>query len=240
MKTMKTFKTRLLTMALLLCNISANAYDFRVDGICYDFLASEGKVQVTYEGFSIYGVPYNRCTGDVTIPESVVYNDKTYSVTSIGNWAFSDCTGLTNITIPNSVTSIGNWAFNGCTGLTNITIPNSVTIINSEAFYGCTSLTSFTLPNSVRSIGKSAFHKCSGLTSINVNSGNTVYDSRDNCNAIIETRTNTLILGCQSTNIPNSVTSIGESSFSNCTGLTDITIPNSVKSIGVEAFSNCN
>jgi len=113
MKTMKTFKTRLLTMALLLCNISANAYDFIVDGICYNFLASEGKVQVTYEG-SFYGVPYNRCTGDVTIPESVVYNDKTYSVTSIGNWAFSDCTGLTNITIPNSVTSIGNWAFNGC------------------------------------------------------------------------------------------------------------------------------
>ena len=159
------------------------------------------------------------------------------SVTSIGEDAFWYCTGLTSVTIGNSVTTIGYGAFLACEGLTSIIIPNSVTTIGDYAFGGCESLTSVTIPNSVTSIGNGAFDDCSGLTSIIVEEGNTVYDSRDNCNAIIETETNTLIAGCKNTVIPNSITSIGESAFGGC-GFTSITIPNSVTNIDDWAFSD--
>ena len=126
-----------------------------------------------------------------------------------------------------------------CSGLTSINIPNSVTTIGNYAFSNCSGLTSINIPNSVNSIGNSAFFNCSGLTSIKVESGNTKYDSRNNCNAIIETNTNTLIAGCNNAIIPNSVTTIGNSAFFNCSGLTSINIPNSVTTIGNYAFYKC-
>ena len=162
------------------------------------------------------------------------------SVTSIGNFAFSGCKGLTSITIPDSVTRIGESAFYNCTGLTSVTIPDSVTSIGDYAFEYCTRLTSVTIPDSVTSIGDWAFRDCTGLTSINISDKNTVYDSRNNCNAIIETATNTLIVGCKNTIIPSGVTSIGKSAFFSCKELTSITIPDSVTSIGVDAFSYCD
>ena len=176
---------------------------------------------------------FNECTSmtSITIPNSV---------TSIGNDAFCYCKGLTDVTIGNSVTSIGINAFYECTSMTSITIPNSVTSIGAQAFYGCSGLTSVTIPNSVTSIGERAFWGCYGLTSVVVKNGNIVYDSRENCNAIIETATNTLITGCQNTTIPNSVTSIGSGAFRYCSGLTSVTIPNSVTSIGNSAFMGCS
>ena len=147
--------------------------------------------------------------------------------------------GVGTITFSDDVTSIGYEAFYYCTGLTSITIPNSVKSIGYEAFSGCTGLTSITIPNSVTDIVYGAFSGCDGLTSIIVESGNTIYDSRNNCNAIIETATNTLIQGCNTTVIPNSVTSIEDETFKGCTGLTSITIPNSVTSIGDYAFNGC-
>ena len=112
--------------------------------------------------------------------------------------------------------------------------------INYRAFEGCSGLTSITIPNSVTSIGRSAFYNCSGLTSVKVENENTIYDSRDNCNAIIETSTNQLVVGCKNTIIPNSVTSIGDYAFYGCSGLTSVTIPNSVKTIRDAAFEGCS
>ena len=118
-----------------------------------------------------------------------------------------------------------------CSGLTSVTIGNSVTSIGQDAFRDCSGLTSVTIPNSVTSISKFGFFGCTGLTAIKVDSENTKYDSRDNCNAIIETETNTLITGCKNTVIPNSVTIIGEYAFYDLTGMPTITIPKSVEKI---------
>ena len=171
-------------------------------------------------------------TGALTIPNSV---------TSIGNNAFRGCSGLTGtLTIPNSVRTIGNIAFSGCNGLTGaLSIPNSVTTIGGSAFSSCHGLASISVGNSVTSIGSLAFFNCSGLTSMTVSSGNTVYDSREGCNAIIETASNKLLFGCMNTLIPNTVTTLGARSFYGCTGLTSITIPENVTTVSDSVFWGC-
>ena len=160
-------------------------------------------------------------------------------ITSIDKYAFEYCAGLTSVTVPNSVTSIDKYAFKDCSGLTSITIPDSVTSIGYGAFKNCTSLTSITIPDSVTSIDFATFSNCSSLTSITVDSSNTVYDSRNNCNAIIRKSDNTLMQGCNTTVIPSNVTRIDSYAFHYCKGLTSITIPDSVTSIGYEAFYHC-
>ena len=147
---MKQFKHFLLTITLLLCSTSLFAevdYDFKVGGICYNITSETNKtVKVTYNDYASeyrndqfyhYHNNYTRYEGSITIPERVTYNGTTYSVTSIGSYAFRNCSGLTSVTIGNSVTSIGNYAFLQCSGLTSVTIPNSVTSIGEDAFYGC-------------------------------------------------------------------------------------------------------
>ena len=217
---MKQIKPQLfLVLMMALYALPVTAYDFEVDGIYY--LKNGSNAIVTYQSYpnstypsSTYSSDY---TGDVVIPSTVTYNGTTYSVTSIGTWAFCGCSGLTSINIPNSITAIGVFAFLKCSGLINITIPKSVT-----------------------TIGGGAFTYCSSLSSVTAESGNPNYDSRNNCNAIIETATNTLIVGCKNTIIPNSVITIGEDAFSGRSGLTSINIPNSVTTIGSNAFSFCS
>lgn len=147
--------------------------------------------------------------------------------------------GTKNTVIPNSVTTIGNEAFLGCRGLTSITIPNSVTTIEDGAFHGCYALVSIKIPKSVTTIGILPFVDCHNLNSLNVEAGNTKYDSRDNCNAVIETSTNAIVAGCPATTIPATVTEIGSYVFCglyNCT----IHLHSDIDKIGDYAFWNCN
>lgn len=211
-----------------------------VDDFCYIINNDGTTATLTYEVKDFPNPSYSSLSGDIKIPSSITYKGKNYIVTGIGDNAFNHCDGITSITIPNTVTTIGLQSFGYCIGLTNILIPSYVTSIGKGAFIGCSGLTSVTIPNSVTSIGKWAFSDCFGLMSIKVESGNMKYDSRDNCNAIIETSNNTLIIGCKTTTIHNSVISIGDNAFENCKGLKCIAIPNSVTSIGNGAFSGCS
>ena len=227
---MKNLKFLFTTLLLLLCSIVVNAHDFEVNGIYYNITDAANKtVEVTYRGNYFYSYE-NEYTGSVVIPESVTYNETTYSVTSIGESAFYNCRGLTNVTIGNSVTSIGSGAFFSCSGLANIEIPNSVTSIGEGAFNNCYNLTSVTIPNSVTSIGEWAFRDCSGLTSVTI--GNSVTSIGESAFSFCS--------GLTSVTIGNSVTSIGEEAFRGCSGLTSVTIPNSVTSIGRCAFEDCS
>ena len=151
-------------------------------------------------------------------------------VTSIGNYAFYSCSGLTSVTIPNNVTYIGEGIFYGCNNLTSVTIPNSITSIGNSAFYGCSGLTSINIPDSVTSIGQSAFRNCNSLTSVTIGSGVTS----------IGTHAFNSCSGLTSVAIPDSVTSIGGFAFKRCSSLTSVTIPDSVTSIGGDAFEECS
>ena len=167
----------------------------------------------------------------ITIPDSV---------TSIGYQAFSECENLTSITIPDNVTEIGRFAFNDCTALESITLSEKLESIGECAFWGCSSLRSITIPKHVTSIeAGSLFHDCSNLGTIIVDTDNPVYDSRNDCNAIIETASNTLLEGGYKTVIPDGVAAIGEDAFAGRSRLTSIIIPDSVKTIDEFAFSGC-
>ena len=220
-------KQTFLSFLLMLLPMLASAETIEIGGIWYNLVAKIKEAEVTKNPNEQYSGGYS---GSIEIPAYVTYEGKPYSVTSIGDIAFSNCNGLTSVTIPNSVTSIGYSAFSGCSGLTSVTIPNSVTTIGQSAFQGCRGLTSITIGNNVTSILKSVFYRCSSLTSVTIpNSVTSIgHEAFYCCSNLL------------SVIIPNSVTSIGYNAFTGCTSLTSIVIPSSVKSIETSVFSECS
>ena len=188
-----------------------DAYDAKIDGIYYNFSGDEATV--TYQRYNDSYPHYSSdYSGAVVIPSSVTYNGTTYSVTSIGEYAFSYCSSLTSINIPDGVTSIGHQAFTYCSSLTSINIPEGVASIGESVFNTCSHLTSITLPASVTSIGTLAFYNCSSLTSIAIPEGVTSigWSAFGWCN------------GLTSIKIPKGVTSIGHYAFEYCYSLTEV------------------
>lgn len=203
---------------------------------------------------SIEGTAFYSCKSikDVKIPNGIK---------NIGRSAFCDCESISKITIPNTVTTIEVFSFSGCSNLTNIELPESISSIGYGAFSECTNLANIKLPESIISIDNMAFSDCNSLKSItipknvtdikgplfggtpieiiNVDINNTKYDSRENCNAIVETSTNKIISACKNTKIPSSITTLGNSSYSQCASLEEITIPNNITTLENGVFSRC-
>ncbi len=209
----------------------------------YAFYQSAGLTSVTIPESvaSIGEFAFTNCkalTAITVAPGNPTYDSRNNCNAIVETGTHTLRVGCSTTVIPESVTSIGDYAFYQCTGLASITIPKSVTSIEKNAF-NCSGLTSVTIPEGVTSIGYNAFSDCRALTTITVAPGNPTYDSRNNCNAIVETGTNTLHIGCNTTVIPEGVTSIGDDAFYACTGLTSITIPEDVTSIGDYAFAYC-
>ena len=224
-----------------LMNISDEGVGYHnANGLCYLHFYADDHMEVLRSNYS----------GAITIPRAVIISGKLNQsthcpVTAIRENAFLDCAGITSVTFtgtttsPSNLTSIGKSAFYGCTGITSVTLPSSLTNLGEMAFVN-TGISSVTIPAGVMSIGAHPFGRCQNLTNIKVNSNNSVYDSRNNCKAIIETVTNTLIQGCPTTVIPDDVTSIAFAAFDGFDNLTTVTIPESVTAIGEYAFSNCD
>ena len=223
-------KTKLFTLLLtIVASVVTMFASTKIGDLYYNLNATDKTAEVTYEVY-YNSTNYNGLT-KANIPVSVTYNGTTYSVTSIGNFAFLYCRGLTSVTIPNSVTSIRGSAFSSCKKLTSVTIGNSVTRIGDGAFYNCSGLTSVTIPNSVTSIGMDAFKECSGLTSVTIGNSVTSIGNRAfrECTALT------------SVTIGNSVTSIGVEAFNICQSLKSITInAETPPALGTYALASTN
>ena len=239
-------KSALLATCMFIA-FAANAYDFMSDGIYYNINSSNGTVTVTNSGTNI------QYTGDVTIPATVAHEGKTYNVTAIASYAFLDNVELSSITIGNKVRSIGFKAFSGCTMLTTVVIPNSTEILDEQAFVGCSNLKNLTIGSSVKAIGNSAFQECTSLAKVVIpGSAETIGSSAfSGCNHLtdltIESGVVTIGIGAfqgcstlPSVTLPNTVKTINSYAFQNCVELNEIDLSNQLKTIGYQAFKGCN
>ena len=214
-------KIAFLLLTMLLPRV-AGAEAVEINGIYYKLISNIKEAVVTSK-------PSGKYFGEIVIPESVLFDNLTYSVTGIENTAFSGCAALTSVAIPSSVRNIEGKSFQGCWRLVSISIPNSITSIGDSAFFNCSSLTTASIPNSVSSIGEGTFQNCSNLKAVAV----------PNLITRIENRTFYGCTGLEDVSISNSVKSIGESAFQGCSSLTEISIPESVEKIESYAFSGC-
>ena len=235
-------KKVLLSFLLMLLPMLASAETVEIDGIYYNLIPKGNVAEVTWN--PNIGIMQESYSGSIEIPASVTNNEVKYSVTSIGDYAFSFCSALTSVTIPNSVTSIGEYAFQYCSALTSVNISDLAAWCNimfeendsnplyyaHHLYINGNEITNLVIPNSVTSIGNYAFYGCSGLTSVTIPNSVTSIGERafKGCS------------GLTSITIPNSVTTISSYAFSDCTSLTSVTIPNSVTSIGIAAFGGCS
>lgn len=227
----------LIVFMLLLCAVHLRATEADVNGIRYEFDDNTQTASVIPQENGYYA-------GNVVIPESVIYQNQTYNVSSIGEGAFAFCSDLTSVSMPNSVTIIDYMAFYGCSSLTSILLPDALLNIGSYAFDGCNGLTSVTIPHSVTTIGANAFNACNGLTSVHIDDLSAwCAISFGNFYSNPLSIAHHLFVGADevtSLDIPVGVTNIGNWAFYGCTQLTSLTLPSSVTSVGPSTFSDCS
>lgn len=217
-------------------HIADNMEPLNCDYYSEEYFFKDSPIEYMYFGREItnYDVNYSFAKWKRTL-KTVIIGD---GVTTIPDFIFDSCYYLSSVTISDNVQHIGKYAFYCCDDITSIALPNGLNSIGIAAFSGC-NIENLIIPKSVTSIGRNAFNETNELKSIVIEEGNTVYDSRDNCNAIIETGTNTLIRGCKNTTIPYGITSISNTAFYGCQELVEMEIPGSVISIGDNAFYCC-
>ena len=239
-------------LVTLLATAALWAYDFQSGDLYYNIL-SESTVEVTYQVYSYSGSSNNYAgLTSVTIPASVTNDGKTYKVTSIGKYAFNECTKLTSVDISGSVTSIGERAFYDCKSLTSLTLHDGLTSIERSAFGYCSAMTSIDVPASVKSIGQGVFSNCKALTSVTLHEGLTSIGSSafSSCESLVSITIPESVTSMDrgvfsrspkltSVTLPKNLTSITDYMFGECTSLTSIVIPESVTSIGEMAFTVC-
>ena len=205
---------------------------------------------------SINDGAFRNCSSliDITIPETVSEIGRNAfqgcsslasiilptNLKSIKYYTFRGCSSLESIVFPDALLYIEDQAFENCSGLKGVDFPSSLTSIGNFAFSDCSNITSLYIPKNVNTLGTATFSGCSGLTCISVDPQNSSFDSRDNCNAVIETKNNNLVLGCVNTSFSSHLTSIGSYAFNGCTGLRSMIIPEGVISIGDAAFARCS
>ena len=212
--------------------------------------ATNYYVEVTSPGNGSWS-GYTAPTGDLVVPSIVANGGVDYQVVAIGASAFSSCSNLLTVELPNSVKTLGYRAFYFCSKITAITLPDALETIGEQAFSSCSKLTSIDIPNTVTAIGESAFSACSLLESIVIPNSMTTIEIAlfYNCTklATVELPNTITSIGASafsycnfaSIELPNSLTTIGDNAFNRCEKLTSIVIPNSVTSIGASAFSGC-
>lgn len=244
-------KKSIVSLLISLLPLYSIAETIEVEGFFYNIFSGSIDAEITENP--------NKYSGDIVIPETFSYKGKRYKVTTIGENAFRLCENLSSVVMPNSVITIERWAFcdsdiksiifsnnlsrikqeafNGCKKLVEINLPEKLSIIDVSAFAYCESVKSLVIPKNVMSIGTGSFKECSGLKSITVDKANKVYDSRNDCNAVILSSNNTLVVGCASTIIPKDIMVIGDLAFCGCKNLTSISIPDGVTNISKGAFT---
>uniref|UniRef100_A0AB33IQC1 Leucine-rich repeat domain-containing protein n=1 Tax=Prevotella sp. GTC17253 TaxID=3236793 RepID=A0AB33IQC1_9BACT len=216
--------TLLLAVMSLFTSQIANAYDFEVDGICYNLNTSDMTASVTYKDDN-----YGSYSGDIAIQSYVIYKGRKINISSIANKAFYKCENLSSITMANGIREIGVGAFGNCTNLAQISIPQSVVTIHKQAFTNCTSLKTVVLPNTIRTIDEEAFCNCKNLSSVNIPDSVTIISK-------------SLFRGCVNLSelkLHNRIEIIGDEAFYDCKALSEFIIPSSVKSVGVFALGRC-
>ena len=215
-------KKLLLFFFIGLFAMDALAYNAKVDDIYYTIVTKAKTAEVTY-GDSPY-------VGEIQIPESILFNEETYTVTVIGNDAFKDCTELSKVSLPNTITRIGDNAFFGCTNLSSIILPNAVVSIGDNAFQNCFSLSSIAFPNSVTSMGRSAFYECHALQSVTIGNGLKEIGEAAfyNCGQL------------KFLEIPANIETIRTQAFYNCTNLETLILTEGIAVIESGAFGNCS